>query len=328
MEILNSTQEISIDDIFNYTNGGYNIYSFYGYSPKKLMRRPWKTDKHLSFSIFKKDIWLWKDQANEDSGNAIHFVMNLFNLSFYEAITKIKGDFGLSSTIIAKAPVYVAKPEVIHPLIPVITPYTQKHLDYWQGIPMDFLLQNNYYAINELSMGSKQYIRDKTEIAFFYKKDNKEGKAYFPKRSKGFRFIGNIRGNYWFHLDEIKDIVDKIFVVKSNKDAIFFKYVGLNAVVARNESVQSFTPEIREKLESKVNNKKDIIICYGTDPDGFTKSKEITDTFGYGWFNIPKPYLSNGIDDFYSFICVYGIENFKLLLKKKKLLNKYEKNIS
>lgn len=328
MEILNSKKEISIDEIFNYTNGGYNIYSFYGYPPKKLMRRPWKTDKHLSFSIFNKGIWLWKDQANEDSGNAIHFVMKLFNISFFEAIEKIKGDFGLSSTIISKAPVYVAKPEIVYPLIPNIIPYTSEHLQYWKGIPMEFLEENNYYAINGLSMGAKQYIKNKEELAFFYKKDDKEGKAYFPNRTKGFRFIGNIRGNFWFYLDEITTIVNKIFVVKSNKDAIYFKYVGLNAVVARNESVQSFTEEIRNKLESKVNDKKDIIICYGTDDDGFTKSKEITNTYGYGWFNIPKPYLKDGIDDFYSFICEYGIENFKLLLKKKKLLNKYEKNMS
>ena len=77
MEILNSKKEITIEEIFNYTNGGYNIYSFYGYPPKKLMKRPWKTDNHLSFSIFNKGIWLWKDQANEESGNAIHFVMKL-----------------------------------------------------------------------------------------------------------------------------------------------------------------------------------------------------------------------------------------------------------
>lgn len=322
MEIVNSQQSTAIsgDELIYQTDGGRNIYEYYGQPIKKLTHNPWRSDRHKSFSIFKRNnIYFWKDIAKEEKGTAIQFVQKLYNLDYNTAIKKIQNDLNVKSP-----ETKIIIPIIAETVTPLglkynIIPFTDKHHDYWLGLSEDFLNKEcKIYAINKLYLGRNIKI-NKDELCFIYIKNNIEAKIYFPHRNKGDRFIGNIQGNYFFYMDMLPDKCNKIFVVKSNKDGAFFKSLGLHVVVARNESVESFSTEIRTILESKVSNKKDIIICYGSDEDGKTKSKKITDLYGYSWFNIPNSYLTKNITDFYEFIEVYNITLFKTLLKKKKL---------
>jgi hypothetical protein len=320
MELINSKRLPTIDEILLHTNGGYDVYDRYYKTPKKLMKRPWGTDKHLSFSIFKKgNIWFWKDLAKEDSGNCIGFLEKLHNLTKDQAIERIANDFNLLNLKLEVIPERVYKERIDDELTPIrykITPFTQKHLDYWLGVPEEFINSQNIYAISNFRIGNANIKIGKDELCFGYFKNNKEAKFYLPERPKGERFFGNIRNNYFFNSEQIGP-VENLFIVKSKKDSIFFAYLGLATEVPMNESIQSFDQKTDERLRKKAKN---IIIAFGTDQDGFDKSVAITKQYDYKWFNIPKKFLSLNITDFYEYIRDYNLNSFKKLLKTKKYL--------
>jgi hypothetical protein len=47
--------------------------------PKKLCSSPFREDKHPSFSVFQRDgLWFWRDQARDESGDEIGFLMQQY----------------------------------------------------------------------------------------------------------------------------------------------------------------------------------------------------------------------------------------------------------
>jgi len=93
---------LSVDEIYNLTSGGYDIYRYYlgDNITSGIMNRPWSgKEKKLSWGIFYREgVWFWKDLATEESGTAIQFVTRYFHLSQADAIQKIMWDFGLGGS--------------------------------------------------------------------------------------------------------------------------------------------------------------------------------------------------------------------------------------
>src|SRR6476661_1576357 len=87
---------IPLKEVLFRTNGGYDIYRYYLGSVKRIMSRPWgKKEKKVSWGIYPySGTWFWKDQATEETGNAISFVEKYFGLTFHEAMMKVCWDFG------------------------------------------------------------------------------------------------------------------------------------------------------------------------------------------------------------------------------------------
>jgi hypothetical protein len=98
---------LDADDLLYYTDGGRQVYERYLGKVKKVMKRPWGTDDHPSWGVFRSgDIWMWRDNATEEAGTAIQFVQRLFGLSYRDAITKIAFDFNLTDKEVISSRVY------------------------------------------------------------------------------------------------------------------------------------------------------------------------------------------------------------------------------
>ena len=59
---------IDADELLYHTNGGKEIYEKYIGRTRRVMPRPYGTDRHPSWGVFPSDgVWLWKDQATGET---------------------------------------------------------------------------------------------------------------------------------------------------------------------------------------------------------------------------------------------------------------------
>src|SRR4030043_946651 len=90
-------KELSIDSILEKITE-YDIYKYYirqSFKLGRIMKSPFREDKHPSFGIFKSSKYgslLFKDLATGKTGNCVQFVQELFNISYRESLVKILND--------------------------------------------------------------------------------------------------------------------------------------------------------------------------------------------------------------------------------------------
>lgn len=313
---------LSYEDILRKLNGGYDGYMYYNGLVRTKCKCPWRKDKNASFGFYQKEgIWRFRDFATEDNGGLVEFVMKMFNLSFVDAINKIKWDFGLTQVknldavkVTWDRPLVEDKPALI---TYKLQRFNQRHKDFWEpvGVSEDYCKNYNCFAIKELSINRNKIPINNVERVFLYWENTLQRvKVYFPDRLDD-KFKNNVPGTHLWYLDKYSEC-DKLIVCKSNKDAIVLSQFGLCVSATQQEGLSCIEPNT-EKLNLK---SKDIIICYGNDRQGWDESFKITKKFGYRHFNIPQEELELGINDPYSYIFRYGIKAMEDLLKLKKLI--------
>lgn len=315
------------DEIYNLTNGGYDIFRYYLSKISRIMSRPWgKKEKHPSWGIYRysNGFWYYKDHATEESGTAIQFVQKYFNLSFKQAMDKVKFDFGLPGGIeINKSPVKITweKPDIENEFVDigVITkPFEKKHHEFWNSaeVSEEHCKKYNCYAIKSLSINKKFFNIKKNEIVFGYYSPEEYGwKIYFPEREKEKRFRNNVSGGYLWNYQNLKQCEDLI-IQKSVKDLIVTTLITPCVVATQNESVGIFNEEMVKKINTITRSPW---IWYGSDWDGVKKCKQITDTNKWKYINTPKNLLPE-INDAYGYVKKFGIKSLEDFMKSKKLL--------
>lgn len=309
--------DITYDQVLQTLNGGYDGYMYYYGSTPKICKRPWGRDKHPSFGFFSRDgIWFWKDIAKEESGTLVQFVMKMFNLTYSEAIEKIKWDFGIGTTNIQAVKKTWDDPKVKDKPALIFTetiPFEQRHIDFWSKVGITETQCNKYgcYAVGKVAINRQIYPIRSNEAVFTYRTNNGQEKVYFPERNGQRRFRNNVG---YFHIWNINNIepCDKLIVIKSMKDLITVSQFYPCIVATQNESVELFSPEVVEKLNSLA---KEIYIWFGTDDDGKSKSIKITKKLGWKWLNTPNKFLP--ANDPYEVASKYGIEEIEKHLKLK-----------
>lgn len=315
---------ITYEEILQRTNGGYDGFMYYHGSAPRLCKCPWRKDNKASFGFYPYEgLWFWKDIAKEESGTLIEFVMRLYGLSFIDAMNKIKWDFGWDTVKINANPVKIdwEKPEIIEE--PALfnfdtMKFQKRHHEYWNcvGISEDYCNKYECYAIKNLAINRQKVPISSNERVFMYwVPEKKKAKIYFPDRKKDNRFKNNVD---YFHIWNINNIkpCEKLIVIKSMKDLITVSQLTPCIVSTQNESVQLFSEEIVNNLNSLSDN---IYVFYGSDLDGVNKCKKITKEFGWKYINTPK--VDNPeINDAYSFAKTFGVSKLEEYLKTKKLI--------
>jgi DNA primase len=107
------------------------------------------------------------------------------------------------------------------------------------------------------------------------------------------------------------------FINKSKKDYMVMKKVFPCSCAVQNEGLGCFSPENVEFLKS---NSEEQILSFDSDITGVTNSQKITKMFKFGYCNVPKKYLTEGIKDWADLAKVHGLEAIEQHLKKKHLL--------
>lgn len=326
---------ITAEDVFQQTNGGLDVFrrEIPDFSITQNVKNCLvQIDKNPSARIKQSStsgLWLFKVyNAGGGCYNAIQFIQKRYNLSFKEAIDYIVNQQQLTPVIEHK-PIVIKKKEPIFYEVETM-PFTKQHTDYYciGGMTEEWLNEEmDIWAVRRMAINRnvKEPKKDQFMFVYIFRDENGNiipGKMKFltlgknvEKKDKWKNTIAPQLVHFEYKLDEKEEIV---FVNKSVKDCCITQFCGITSVAVTSENYHN----IKAALEHLIVKypQKTFIIALGNDPQAVETSIPLSKDFNLRWFNIPKKFLSNSINDNYSYCLTFGISSFKQLLKNKKYL--------
>jgi len=311
----------------------YDIYRFYmptkDWSLNEVTHSPFCKDENPSFVIGNKYGNITHIAFNDTSkrGDCFNFVKQLFNLSTLdEVLRKIDTDFqlGLSGGVKGDYKAITGnyeQPQTVkrNSFIQVITrKFTNEELAYWNQYhqSLDDLRANNIYSIKDLFFNRSKFPLKDTELRFGYFYDG-YWKIYRPFASKKDKWMPN---NVPITvMDGKKDIMgcDTAFINKSKKDYMVVKKIFPCSCAVQNEGIACFSEENVKYLK---DNSKTQILSFDADIVGVQNSQQITKMFDFGYCNVPRKYLAEGIKDWADLSKTYSLKAVEEALKQKHLI--------
>jgi hypothetical protein len=292
---------------------------------------PYRNESNPSFIIGNKNGNLsFIDFADTSRrGDCFEFVKTLHNLSSMDDVLKlIDRDFhlGIASGVVTEEYKKIVseykQPEDVgkrYSLIQVITrKFNNDELAYWNSYHQSLqdLRDNNVYAVKKVYLNKSLFAIKDNELTFGYFYDG-HWKIYRPFADKKVKWVpNNVPITAMDGKSDIKDC--KIaFINKSKKDYMVMKKLFPCSCAVQNEGLGCFSAENVEYL--RANSEKQIL-SFDSDVTGVTNSQQITKVFGFGYLNVPKKYLTEGIKDWADLAKIHGMEVIENYLKQKKLL--------
>lgn len=324
--------ELTMDSILEKVSD-YDIFRWYmptkDWKLNEITYSPFRNEKNPSFIIGNKRGYIsFIDFGNtEFRGDCFTFVKKMYNLAnLDEVLKKIDADFGLgiSSGIVKdykKITGEYKQPEIVkrNTLIQVVTrKFTIEELAYWNTYHQDLadLRANNIYSIKSLYLNKKIYHLKDTELRFGYFYDG-HWKIYLPFAGKKEKwFPNNVPITAMDGKEDIKGC-KTAFINKSKKDHMVIKKLFSCSCAVQNEGIACFSPENVEYIKS---NSEIQILSFDSDVTGVKNSQQITELFGFGYCNVPRKYLQEGIKDWAQLAAVHGLNAVEKVLKEKKIL--------
>ena len=310
----------------------YDIYRMYmptKWELNKVCQSPFTRDNSPSFLIGNKYEEITHIAFNDSTkkGNCFNFVQQLLQCGYIEALKAIDRDFNLGisqgipsehQTIVTRyeQPIIVEKK---YSTIQCITrKFTKEELQYWSNYHQDIedLKANNVYSIKSIFFNKEKFPLKETELRFGYLYDDK-WKIYRPFNDSKTKWMpNNVPINVLEGKENIIDC-DTAIITKSKKDLMVLKKVYPWVCAVQNESNCCFSAVNIEFLK---NNSQKQILTFDSDKAGVTNSLQITKQHDFGYMNVPRSYLSDGINDFAALGKEYGLKTIEKVLKKKKLI--------
>lgn len=305
-----------IDVISKYTDLRRKGSYYTGLCPVHAERSPSFSVKNNGFKCY---------ACGFEGYGVIDFIMKKEGLDFKSAMEFLKKDMIVNNNrkIILPKKVIIEKPMDIQF---VDGNFNDDHKKYWEKLEMDqiWLNKKNVFAVKEWAMGPEGKLKKmnftKDEIAFaYYAEDIQKCKILRlgPEVTPDLKWRTNVPNNYlWYYNDKI--VYNRGFVVKSVKDCLVVQKLNRQAIATNNESDRILLDNNVDKI-NKIY--KDVVMCYGSDPDGKSKSIKITKETGWKWFNIENHlYEQYGIEDFADYLnSGFTYKQLDRLFKNKKL---------
>lgn len=313
----------------------YDIFRWYmpdkSWKLNRVTYSPYRNESNPSFIIGNKNGNLsFIDFADTSRrGDCFEFVKTLHNLSSMDDVLKlIDRDFhlGIASGVVTEEYKKIVseykQPEDLgkrYSLIQVITrKFNNDELAYWNSYHQSLqdLRDNNVYAVKKVYLNKSLFAIKDNELTFGYFYDG-HWKIYRPFADKKIKWVpNNVPITTMDGKTDIKDC--KIaFINKSKKDYMVMKKLFPCSCAVQNEGLSCFSEENVEYL--RANSEKQIL-SFDSDVVGVTNSQQITKIFDFGYLNVPKKYLTEGIKDWADLAKIHGMEVIESYLKQKKLL--------
>ena len=312
----------------------YDIFKWYmperSWKINQVTYSPFRNEKNPSFLIGNKygNLYFVDFADTSKRGNCFTFVKLLFNFASIDDVLRlIDRDFGLGISTRTSEEVKRIVPEYKQPeelgkrysLIQVITrKFNKEELDYWNSYHQDLqdLKDNNVYAIKKVYLNKSLFPLKDTELKFGYFYDG-HWKIYRPFGDKKSKWVPN--NVPITAMDGKENIIncDTAFINKSKKDYMVMKKVFPCSCAVQNEGMACFSPENVEYLKANSDRQ---ILSFDSDVTGVENSQQITKLFDFGYCNVPKKYLKEGIKDWADLAKSYGMKTIEDYLKTKKLL--------
>lgn len=313
----------------------YDIFRWYmpekGWKLNSVTLSPFRRERNPSFLIGTKHGRIsFIDFADTSlRGDCFDFVRLLFNLSgIGDALLLIDKDFGLGladgkpthhyKKVVGeyKQPANLSKRYV---LIQAKTrKFTKEELSYWNQYHQseDDLKANGVYSIKELYLNKEKFPLKETELRFGYLYDG-HWKIYRPFGDKKTKWVpNNVPITMMDGREDIKNC-ELAFINKSKKDYMVMKKVFSCCCAVQNEGIACFSPENVEYI--KANSDKQIL-SFDSDVTGVANSQQITKLFDFGYLNVPKRHLKEGIKDWADLAKAYGLKRIEDYLRFKTIL--------
>jgi hypothetical protein len=313
----------------------YDIFRWYmpdkSWKLNQITLSPFRNERNPSFLIGNKYGNLsFVDFADSSiKGDCFTFVKLLFNLaSINDVLLLIDRDFGLGiSNGVAteeykKITAEYKQPEESgkrYSLIQAVTrKFTKEELAYWSEYHQDLqdLRDNNIYSIDKLYLNKQRFSLKETDLRFGYLY-NGHWKIYRPFVDRKIKWVPN--NVPITEMDGRENIINcKVaFINKSKKDYMVMKKVFPCSCAVQNEGVACFSPENLEYIKA---NSDVQILSFDSDVAGVKNSQQITKLFDFGYTNVPRKYLAEGIKDWADLAKAHGFEAIKDCLTEKGLL--------
>jgi DNA primase len=308
-------KEITEFDIFQY-------YISKKIKINQLINSPLREDKHPSFSIFKchkTGELLYKDFANGDSGNCIKFVMKLLNLTYRQAISKVKEDVGFKLIKVSEEGERVStyKPSTTEILV-LKRNWCKHDTEYWGQyyITKEDCKEYNIYPIEKFwvngILNDKRYESKSPMYAYFIFDKIKIYKPYTDKKDKWRTNAGtyDIQG-----YEQLPDKVNTLIITKALKDVIVLKKLGYYAIAPNGEN-HNIPESILGKLirEKKINF---IIVFFDNDKTGIEAKDKLLEKHPGLYNNYILLELNSNCKDISDYVKQYGLKKAKEWLQQQ-----------
>lgn len=310
----------------------YEIYMKYmteKWKINKICKSPFSKDNNPSFIIGNKHGKLTHFAFNDGTkkGNCFNFVQQLLQCNYIDALKSIDKNFslGISSGEISRHTTIVTtykQPEIEekkYSTIQCVTrKFTNEELQYWNEYHQDIedLKANNVFSIKSVFLNKEKFVLKDTELRFGYLYDDR-WKIYRPFNDSKTKWMpNNVALDTLEGQENIIDC-DTAIITKSKKDLMVLKKVYPCVCAVQNESNGCFSTSNVEFLKS---NSQKQILAFDSDKAGVHNSLQITKQHDFGYLNVPRSYLSDGINDFAALGKEYGLHTIKKILTRKKII--------
>jgi DNA primase len=312
----------------------YDIFRYYmptkDWDLNEVTFSPFREEKNPSFIIGNKRGYIsFIDFANTGyRGDCFNFVRLLYKLSTLDDVLRlIDKDFKLGIATGQDVGDYkkivgqYKQPEITkrNTIIQVSTrKFTLEELSYWNEYHQDIsdLRRNNIYSIKTLYLNKRKFPLKESELRFGYFYDG-FWKIYRPFAGKKEKwFPNNVPITALDGKENIKGC-KKAFINKSKKDKMMIEKVFPCSIGVQNEGIACFSPENVEYIKS---NSEEQILSFDSDVTGVQNSQQITQLFNFGYCNVPRKYLQEGIKDWALLGKIHGLKTVESVLKEKNII--------
>lgn len=312
----------------------YDIFRFYmtdkNWKLNQVTFSPFRNEKNPSFLIGNRKGYLsFIDFADTNlRGDCFEFVKLVYHMSsLNDVLRMIDRDFqlgivsGKDTGEYKKITSEYKQPEITkrNTLIQVSTrKLTKEELEYWNQYHQskDDLRDNNIYGISKVYLNKKLFHLKDTELRFGYFYDG-FWKIYRPFADKKSKWVPNNVPITTMDGREDIEHCKMAFINKSKKDYMVIKKIFPCSCAVQNEGIACFSPENVEYLKA---NSDIQILSFDSDVTGVQNSQQITKLFDFGYANVPRKYLAEGIKDWADLSRKYGLKIIEDILKKKNIL--------
>lgn len=281
-----------------------------------VIHSPLRRDEHPSFSVYSPDGVKVKyfDFATREQGGMIDLVMNMFGLSFKEAIEKIDKDIVRRCGTSVK----VTKGEnkiTIKSGSRDIQIRTKRRdwkdwdFEYWNsyGIPKNWLLHADIYPVSFIFIISETgYIKtikaDKYAYTFVERKDGIiTEKVYQPYNKEGFKWRSGHDSSVWDLWTKLPEKGERVIITSSRKDALcIWAQTRIPSVSLQSENAR-IKPQVMQELKERFD---EVYVLYDNDMqneqnNGRIDGEKIASEFGIIQIEIPDSYGCKDISDLY-----------------------------
>lgn len=300
------------EKVLNCTNNGLSVFLKEGIFPNQLICNPLRDDNSPSAKLLQSkssNIWNLIDFSTEESINCVKFIQKRYDKTYSQAI-KYCLDGKNPDSIISISKEYIPK-EIIFEY--TRTDFTEKHKNYWNILPEEFLNKFGIYAAKYIAINKNVELIPDNVLCFVYEPvDLEYGKLKIlkigvPKEEK---WRNNLPKDYIYYTSDITD-GDLILVAKSNKDALVNRFLGYKSCAVLSENSRLIIDNIGE-LQRKFPN-SEIILNLGSDKQAVKTTNIVVSAKKIRSFTVP---LQRKINDNFEWVKEKGLKSYERLLKK------------